>query len=458
MTNSIISEEKIAVLLKERANRDGARKILEHSLGLKGLSLRETALLLNSEEDSLNEIFAAASKVKDKVYGRRLVLFTPLYVSNLCTNSCLYCNFRAPNKSLERKVLSPDEIRREVTNIINEGHRRILIVSGESDKTCGIDYITEAIKTCYETKTLNGEIRRVNVNIAPLAVSDFRKLKSAGIGTYQSFQETYHKETYEKMHPSGEKSDYDWRITAPDRAMEAGIDDVGIGALLGLYDYKFEILAILSHARYLEEKFGVGPHTVSIPRFRHAEGAELKEAPFRVSDKDFLKLAAILRISLPYTGIILTTRETPELRRKLLSLGISQISAGSRTTVGGYSHNVEESQQQFELHDCRSLDEIILDILKKGFIPSFCTACYRSKRTGKNFMSLAKPGKIHEFCHSNALLTFLEYLTGYGSPETKALGDRVISESLLDIENKNLRKVLGEKMKLVRSGKQDIYL
>lgn len=458
MLNSIISEKEIAASLGERGNRDGVRKILKRALDINGLSLSEAALLLNSAEDSLDEIFFAASKIKNKIYGRRLVLFTPLYVSNSCTNSCLYCNFRAPNKSLERKTLSLDEIRQEVTNIINEGHRRILIVTGENPIKCGIDYIREVIKTCCETKTPRGEIRRVNVNIAPLSVSDFRKLKSAGIGTYQSFQETYHKETYEKMHPAGKKSDYEWRITAPDRAMEAGIDDVGIGALLGLYDYKFEILAILSHARYLEEKFGPGPHTVSIPRFRYADGSILKEAPYPVSDKDFLKLAAVLRISLPYTGIILTTREAPEIRRKLFSLGVSQISAGSKTTVGGYSHNLEESQQQFQLHDCRSLDEVILDILKEGCIPSFCTACYRSKRTGKDFMSLAKPGKIHEFCHPNALLTFLEYLTNYGSAETKVMGDRVLADSVLEVESPKLRKVLSEKLELVRNGKQDIYL
>ena len=384
----IINEKTIAHYLKD-PDPGSVAEITGKALGLKGLSLAETAkLLLTEDKKQIEIIFEAARKVKERVYGNRLVLFAPLYTTNECANNCLYCAFRRDNKQLKRKTLSLEEIRQEVVVLEGEGHKRILLVAGEDTKSAGISDLKEMIRTIYQTKNGCGEIRRVNVNVAPLSIEDFKTLKGTGIGTYQLFQETYHRETYKLCHPSGPKADYEYRLNAMDRALQAGIEDVGIGALFGLYDYKFEVLALLSHAQHLDNIYNVGPHTISVPRLEPALGAPLAaRPPHPVSNLEFKKLVAILRLAVPYTGIILSTRETAELRDEIFSLGVSQISAGSRTDPGGYSQ--QKAGAQFELYDNRSTAQVIEDVLKLGYIPSFCTACYRLGRTGEDFMSLA---------------------------------------------------------------------
>ena len=450
-----INEGLIFETLEETKNTEKEKvlEIIERAKECGGLNLEETAVLLNQEEPEIIEkIFDAANYVKEHIYGKRVVLFAPLYTSNECTNNCLYCGFRRDNKELHRKSLTLEEIVEEAKAIANQGHKRILLVCGEHPQKSNVKFIAEAITSIYKS----ADIRRINVNIAPMTVEEFRELKRSGIGTYQIFQETYHRETYKKMHPVGKKADYDWRVTAFDRALEAGIDDVGLGVLFGLFDYKFEVLALLSHAQYLDSKFGVGPHTISIPRLRPALGAIIQEAPYPVSDDEFKKLVAIIRLAVPYTGIILSTRERPELRDELLHLGVSQISAGSHTSPGGYKE-VEEKADQFEKADHRSLDEVIRCICKSGYLPSFCTACYRSKRTGESFMELAKTGHIHEFCQPNAILTFKENLLDFASPETRRVGEETIEEALKEIEDENIRKLTVEKLKIIEEGKRDVY-
>jgi len=456
-----INEEFIFETLKNSTKKDAVyiREILAKALELKGLNETEVATLTTiSDPDLLKELFDTARKVKEEIYGKRLVLFAPLYVSNLCKNECLYCAFRRSNTMVRRKALTQEEVRKEVETLVDQGHKRILLVAGESYPSEGFDYIIHCIETIYSVKRGRGEIRRVNVNVAPLSLEEFKRLKEAKIGTYQLFQETYHRETYQKVHLGGLKKDFDWRITAMDRAMKAGIDDVGVGVLFGLFDWRFEILALMQHIKHLEDTFGVGCHTISVPRLEPAVGSDIaSHPPYPVSDLDFRKIVAILRLTVPYTGIIMSTRETPNIRRETFALGVSQISAGSRTNPGGYTGDEEEDMSQFSLGDHRSLDEVIRDVTQLGYIPSFCTACYRLGRTGADFMDLAKPGLIKNHCEVNALSTFAEYLEDYASPETKQVGWAKIEEVLNTMPE--ARKTKTEKMLVrVKSGERDVYV
>ncbi len=455
-----INEEKIFETLNNEKKIDQKEldEILSHARELKGISFEEAErLLMISDLQQLDAIFETAHYIKQEIYGKRLVLFAPLYVSNLCLNDCLYCAFRKSNKIIPRRTLTMDELRYEVEELIKQGHKRVLLVSGEGLGKNALEYSLEAIKTIYSVKIGNGEIRRININIAALDVDSYRLLKEAKIGTYQLFQETYHYDTYRTVHPSGPKADYLYHLTAMDRAMEAGIDDVGVGILFGLYDYRFEVLALLQHISHLEEIFGVGPHTISVPRIEPATGSELSQKPpFSLRDDDFKKVIAILRITVPYTGIILSTRETAEMRRAAFKLGVSQISAGSRTNPGGYSS--KESGEQFSLGDHRSLDEVIADIAEHGYIPSFCTACYRLGRTGADFMDLAKPGLIKDFCLPNAILTFQEYLDHYASQKTKQIGKKLIEQMVQEIPSSKIKKITLEKLEKIKQGEKDLYL
>ncbi|MGC8738809.1 MAG: [FeFe] hydrogenase H-cluster radical SAM maturase HydG [Candidatus Hydrogenedens sp.] len=456
-----INEEFIFDTLKNSVKKDAVyiKEILAKALELKGLDATEVATLATiSDPDLLKELFDTARKVKEEIYGKRLVLFAPLYVSNLCKNECLYCAFRKSNKMVRRKALTQEEVRREVETLVDQGHKRILLVAGESYPSEGFDYVIHCIETIYSVKRDRGEIRRVNVNIAPLSLEEFKRLKSAKIGTYQLFQETYHRETYQKVHVGGLKKDFDWRITAMDRAMKAGIDDVGVGVLFGLFDWRFEILALMQHIKHLEDTFGVGCHTISVPRLEPAIGSDLaSHPPYPVSDLDFRKIVAILRLAVPYTGIIMSTRETPNIRRETFALGVSQISAGSRTNPGGYTGSEEEDMSQFSLGDHRSLDEVIRDVTKLGYIPSFCTACYRLGRTGADFMDLAKPGLIKNHCEVNALSTFAEYLEDYASSETKQIGWAKIEEILNTMPEVRKKRTEGM-LARVKAGERDVYV
>jgi 2-iminoacetate synthase len=435
---NIINPEIITTILANNQHEDPIKikEILAKAQNAKGLTFAEVAALLPIKSpDLLTELFATSKKVKEEIYGNRLVIFAPLYVSNLCKNECLYCAFRATNKELKRRSLTQEEILQETQNLINQGQKRILLVAGESYPQKGFQYILDAIATIYSLKNEHGEIRRINVNIAPLTLEDFQLLKQAEIGTYQLFQETYHPEIYQQVHIGGKKADYLWRLTAIDRAMQAKIDDVGIGVLFGLADWRFEILALMQHIQHLNNTFGIGPHTISVPRLEPALGAPIaSNPPHAVSDKDFCKIIAILRLAVPYTGIILSTRETAKLRSETLALGISQISAGSRTNPGGYTDEAasdnETAAGQFSLGDHRPLDEVVKDIATAGYLPSFCTACYKVGRTGERFMDLAKSGKIKNMCSINACITFQEYLTNYATPETRLIGEKLISKML----------------------------
>jgi 2-iminoacetate synthase len=448
-----INEREIVETLEaaQRFDAGRAREVLAKAREARGLSAEDVAALAGvSDPEPLQELFDAARDVKERIYGRRLVLFAPLYVSNMCANECLYCAFRARNRSIERRALSREEIAREVEALVDQGHKRVLLVAGESYPEEGFDYILRSIDAVYGVKRGKGEIRRVNVNTAPLEIEEFRALKAHGIGTYQLFQETYHRGTYARVHVGGRKRDYDWRVGAMDRAMEAGIDDVGIGVLFGLEEWRFEVLAMLQHIRGLEERHGVGPHTISVPRLEPAAGSELaSQPPHPVSDVEFRKIVAILRLAVPYTGIIMSTRETSRIRRETFALGVSQISAGSRTNPGGYVEG--EAAGQFSLGDHRPLDEVVRDVAGLGYVPSFCTACYGLGRTGKDFMDLAKPGAIKAHCDPNALATFEEYLLDYASPETREVGERQIAAALAGMDERSRRvgeRLLGE----VRAG------
>jgi len=459
-TGAFIDEAAIDEAMHSAATKDAVRvrEILAKAGELKGLDMDEVAVLSSvSDPELLGELFGAARDAKEAIYGARLVLFAPLYISNLCSNDCLYCAFRVRNTELKRRVLTQEEIRHEVELLVDQGHKRVLLVAGEAyPKQQGFQYILDSIATVYDVKRGNGEIRRVNVNIAPLSVDDFRALKAAGIGTFQLFQETYHRETYRRMHVGGKKKDYDWRVTGMHRAMEAGIDDVGIGVLFGLADWRFEVLALMQHIRELERSYGVGPHTISMPRLEPASGSDIaEEPPMPVDDVDFRKLVAILRLAVPYTGMIMSTRETPNLRRETFALGVSQISAGSRTNPGGYAEDEKFDTAQFQLGDHRSLDEVIRDVAGLGYVPSFCTACYRLGRTGMDFMDLAKPGEIKHHCDPNALSTFLEYLLDYGSDSTRAIGESLIAQKTAEMDD--VRRAHTEKMLAgVRAGDRDV--
>ncbi len=460
--NIFINENKINKLLEKAAgaSQPEAEAVVKKSLLQKGLTPEETAILLQTKDpEVIEQIKSAARRIKDEIYGKRLVLFAPLYITNECMNNCLYCGFRRDNKALKRKTLSLSQIASEVKQIESQGHKRILLVAGEDPKNSNINFLEEVIATVYKTKQGRGEIRRLNVNVAPLSVEKFKRLKKTGIGTYQLFQETYHRSTYYMVHPSGPKENYKFRLFGMDRAMEAGIDDVGIGVLFGLYDYRFEVLALLYHSLHLEKVFGVGPHTISVPRMEPALGAPIAHhAPYPVSDNDFKKMVAIIRLAVPYTGMILTTRETSAMRNELIGLGISQISAGSKTNPGGYLNKQDDTAAQFMLSDERSTSEVIVDVSRLGYIPSFCTACYRSGRTGDKFMELAKPGEIHAFCQPNALLTYKEYLEDYAQGESRRSGEKMIAQELEKIPDPRIKKVIREKLKAVEEGKRDLFL
>ena len=465
MMQDFINDQKIEAILKMAANppRERVMELIEKSKKLKGLTPEETAILLQTEDQTMIEgIWETAREIKKSIYGNRLVLFAPLYIANHCANNCLYCGFRRDNTELKRVALTMEQIANEVRVLEREGHKRLLMLCGEHPNRSSLDYVIEAIETAYATTTENGgEIRRINVEIAPQKEEGFRRLKAAGIGTYVLFQETYHHETYKKMHPTGPKSDYLWRLTAMDRAMEGGIGDVGIGALFGLYDYKFEVLGLLFHALYLEEKFGVGPHTISIPRLEQAMNAPAAiKPPMPVLDRDFKKLVAVIRMAVPYTGMILSTRESADMRREVFQLGVSQISAGSRTNPGGYQEDSTENFRaaQFNLGDTRTLDEVIYDITQKGHIPSFCTACYRLGRTGADFMDLAKPGLIQKFCRTNAILTYQEYLMDYASPQTREAGNRLIASLIEETKPPGTKRSLKSRMKRMDQGERDLYV
>ncbi len=458
----IIDEGKIEHLLHETAEVPEAaavHDILTKAKEIKGLDAKDIATLTSvKDRDLLDALFQTAKQVKETIYGRRMVIFAPLYISNLCRNECLYCAFRAKNKDVVRRALSQEEIAEEIRILEDQGHKRVLMVAGESYPNRGFQYILDSIGTIYATRSGNGEIRRVNVNIAPLTADEFKQLKAANIGTYQLFQETYHRPTYAKVHVGGTKAEYDWRITAVDRAMEAGIDDVGIGVLFGLCDWRFEMLALMQHISHLEKRFGVGPHTISVPRLEPATGSAMAAHPPQpVDDTDFRKIVAILRLAVPYTGIIMSTRETPHMRRETFALGVSQISAGSRTNPGGYAEGEEiHNQEQFSLGDHRTLDEVIYDVTQLGYIPSFCTGCYRLGRTGADFMDLAKPGLIKEHCDPNALSTFLEYLQDYGSEQTRGAGEKLISTVLNEMPP-TAKQRSSAMLEKVRDGRRDVF-
>lgn len=454
-----IDESKINELINLQPDAKKIDAILEKALAMKGLDLEDSAYLLNVEDDTLlQKIFKTAKELKEKIYGNRIVLFAPLYLGNYCVNNCLYCGFRVDNKQIVRKQLSVDEVVEDVKEIVNIGHKRILLVAGEDTNKCNLDYIEGIIKKIYEQKLLNGEIRRVNINIAPLSVEDFKRLNTFGIGTYQSFQETYHRETYKTMHPSGMKANYQWRVETMDRALEAGLQDVGIGTLFGLTDFRFEVLAMLMHADHLDKKFGTGPHTISIPRIEPAQGSDVSEyPPFAIDDITFKKIVSILRLSVPYTGIILSTRERAEFRKELLELGVSQVSAGSKTNPGGYKAE-KQSTEQFTIGDSRSLDEVVKELTENGYIPSFCTSCYRSGRVGKDFMDLAKPGLIQKFCQPNAIMTFKEYLQDYASDETKKIGLEAIKHFTAEVKDTKARERLEKELVKIENGERDLFV
>ena len=433
------------------------REVLAKARKLKGLGLEDVGVLASvTAPDLIEEMFTTARFVKEAIYGHRVVFFAPLYISNICGNECSYCAFRKSNDELVRHALTQEEIAKETEVLIDQGHKRVLLVAGESNPG-GIRYVLDSIATIYSVKKANGEVRRVNVNVAPLDVENFRALKAAGIGTYQLFQETYDRDVYAKVHLRGKKKDFDWRVSVMDRAMEAGIDDVGIGILFGLADWRFEVLSLMQHIAHLEDQFGVGCHTISVPRLEPAHGSDMASAPPKpVSDYDFKKIVAILRMAVPYTGLIMTTRETAEMRKETYELGVSQISAGSRTNPGGYAAEEKFDASQFQLGDHRTLEEVVADIAKMGYMPSFCTACYRLGRTGKDFMDLAKPGLIRQKCEPNSVGTFLEYLIDYASPETQALGEKVIREEMSHMGDKEA-DVSERIMRAIRKGKRDVF-
>jgi 2-iminoacetate synthase len=458
---NFIDREKLYGLLTDNApTQDELNNILNKARKLKGLNLEDVAKLLCVEDEAdIQKILDTAEYCKDEIYGKRLVLFAPIYTGNACVNNCVYCGFRRDNKGLKRKVLTMDEIEQETLQLLRMGHKRALLICGESPRN-DADYMVEAIRRTYAAKDEKGStIRRINVELAPMSVEDFAKLKAERIGTYVCFQETYDPVEYAKFHPAGTpKGDYLYRLTCMDRAMEGGINDVGLGVLFGLVDYRFEILAIMEHARHLEEDYGCGPHTVSFPRIEPAEGTPFslpENIPHPVADKDFMKIISIIRIAMPYTGIIISTRERPEMRDKLVKYGVSQISAASETNPGGYEE--DNTGAQFTLGDHRSLDEVISMMIDGGYIPSFCTGCYRKGRTGADFMDLAKPGLIKEYCKPNAMFTFREYLEDYASPATKAKGLELLKKLTQTFPKEELKKRVEGNLCKIGDGERDLY-
>ncbi|HPU62653.1 MAG TPA: [FeFe] hydrogenase H-cluster radical SAM maturase HydG [Mobilitalea sp.] len=457
-----ISHEEIAETLKfaeaNKNNRELIDSIIDKAKAMKGISHREAAVLLECDmEDEIQKIYTLAKEIKQRFYGNRIVMFAPLYLSNYCVNGCVYCPYHYVNRHIPRKKLTQEQIRKEVIALQDMGHKRLAIEAGEDPVNNPIEYILESIDTIYSIKHKNGSIRRVNVNIAATTVENYRKLKEAGIGTYILFQETYHKENYEKLHPTGPKHNYAYHTEAMDRAMEGGIDDVGLGVLFGLNNYKYDLVGILMHAEHLEAAFGVGPHTISVPRIRPADDIDPSKFNNGISDDIFAKIVAILRIAVPYTGIIVSTRESQKTRERVLELGVSQISGGSRTNVGGYAESepADEDTSQFEVEDKRTLDEVVNWLLTLGHIPSFCTACYREGRTGDRFMTLVKSGQIANCCHPNALMTLKEYLEDYASPDTRLKGETLIEKELQNIPNGKVRNITIEKLGLIKQGHRD---
>lgn len=439
-------------------NRALIDEILDKARARKGLSHREGSVLLACElEDKNQEIFALAEQIKKDFYGNRIVLFAPLYLSNYCVNSCLYCPYHVTNKHIARKKLTQEEIKREVTALQDMGHKRLAIESGEHPTMSPIDYILESIDTIYSCTHKNGAIRRLNVNIAATTVEDYRSLRDAEIGTYILFQETYHRESYEKLHPAGPKHDYKWHTEAMDRAMLGGIDDVGIGALFGLELYRYEFAGLLMHAEHLEARFGVGPHTISVPRIRKADDIDPSTFDNGIDDDTFAKIVACLRVSVPYTGMIVSTRESQKSRERVLHLGVSQISGGSKTSVGGYCEpeQDDDNSEQFDTSDKRTLEEVIRWLMDMDYIPSFCTACYREGRTGDRFMSLCKSGQIQNCCHPNALMTLKEYLEDYASTDTKSIGESLITRELGNIPKEKVRGVVMDRLGKIEQGLRD---
>ncbi|MDM0659842.1 [FeFe] hydrogenase H-cluster radical SAM maturase HydG [Clostridium perfringens] len=452
--NSLIAKGKELVSDKELV-----REIIEKSKSAEGLTPEETAVLLNLEDKELiEEMFKAARQVKEKLYGKRLVVFAPLYVSNYCVNNCTYCGYKYCNDELKRKKLNKEQLIEEVKVLESLGHKRIALEAGEDPVNAPLDYILDCIKSIYSIKFDNGSIRRINVNIAATTVENYKRLKDAEIGTYILFQETYHKPTYERLHVSGPKHNYNYHTTAMHRAREAGIDDIGMGVLYGLYDYKYETLAMLMHAMDLEETTGVGPHTLSVPRIRPAENVSLENYPYLVDDEDFKKIVAILRLAVPYAGLILSTREEPVLRDEIIALGVSQVSTGSCTGVGGYSESYvdPEEKPQFEVGDHRSPVEMIESLMEAGYIPSYCTACYREGRTGERFMDIVKSGELYKICEANALITLKEFIDDYGTDRTREIGDKLIKKSIDEIDNESFRKSVEEKINKISKGTRDL--
>mgnify|MGYP000584619286 CR=1 FL=1 len=444
--------ETLAYARENRANRPLIEAILQKAAEGKGVTHREAAVLLECELEDLNQrMFTLAKQIKEKIYGNRIVMFAPLYLSNYCINGCTYCPYHMKNKHIARKKLTQEEIRQEVIALQDMGHKRLALEAGEDPVHNTMEYYLDSINTIYSIKHKNGAIRRVNINIAATTVDNYRLLKEAGIGTYILFQETYHKESYLELHPTGPKHDYDYHTEAMDRAMEGGIDDVGIGVLFGLDKYRYEFAGLLMHAEHLEAAFGVGPHTISVPRLKHADDIDPDQFDNGIDDDTFAKIVACIRIAVPYTGMIISTRENQKTRERVLHLGISQISGGSRTSVGGYCEPEPEDakSEQFDVSDTRTLDEVVRWLMEMDYIPSFCTACYREGRTGDRFMSLCKSGQIQNCCHPNALMTLKEYLQDYASPETKAIGDRLIDREVLNVPNEKARAVVLENLKLI---------
>lgn len=448
-------KESIAFAEQHKNDRELILSLIEKAKEAKGLDHREALLLLLNEEEDLTEKMKDLAKdIKKRFYGNRIVMFAPLYLSNYCINGCVYCPYHRGNNDIPRKQLTQEEIEREVIALENIGHKRLAIETGEDPLECPIDYVLESIETIYKIHHKNGDIRRVNVNIAATTVENFRKLKEAGIGTYILFQETYDKERYEMLHLSGPKANYSYHTEAMDRAMDGGIDDVGIGVLFGLSDYRYDFTGLLMHAEHLEAYKGVGPHTISIPRIRKAHDINPKDFKYAIDDDTFEKIVAVIRLSVPYTGMIISTRESKESRERVLKMGVSQISGGSKTTVGGYFES-EEDTAQFDTDDKRPLDEVVKWLLELGHIPSFCTACYREGRTGDRFMQLVKNGQIANCCQPNALITLKEYLIDYASDETRKVGERVIEEEIKNIPNEKVREKTKVYLKNIENGERD---
>ena len=443
---------------EHRNDRALIEEILAKAEEGKGISHREAAVLIEVEDKEIEErIFAIARKLKEQIYGNRIVMFAPLYLSNHCVNGCVYCPYHAKNKTIPRRKLTQEEIRREVIALQEMGHKRLALETGEHPKLSPIEYVLESIDTIYSIHHKNGAIRRVNVNIAATTVENYTKLKDAGIGTYILFEETYDRATYEALHPTGPKSDWAYHTEAMDRAMLGGIDDVGVGALFGLSNYRYDVVGILMHAEHLEARFGVGPHTISVPRIRPADDIDPKDFPNAVTDEVFRRIVAVLRIAVPYTGMIVSTRESKRSRELVLDVGVSQLSGGSKTSVGGYAEGIENAEEsaQFDISDERTLDEIVGWLLELGYIPSFCTACYREGRTGDRFMSLAKRGLIGNCCAPNALMTLAEYLEDYASPRVKVEGYKMIDRLQQIIPSDKVRRITEENLKAILEGKRD---